>query len=157
MADERQVEETRFEIEGQMYPMPQSFRLGDPVLVTQLTGLTWGQFVEALDDPDRQQDPVILLGLIAVAVWQGNPRWTRDRISRYVEQLDIGAVQVHAGEPEADPGPPAVLLDAGDALAASLVSSPETPNGSQASPSDPTPASSGSPGSAIGSAESIPA
>lgn len=146
------VDDPGFEIDGRLYPMPQSFRLGDPVLVTQLTGLTWPQFAEALDDPDRQQDPVILLGLIGVAVWQGNHGWTRDRAARYVELLDIGAVQVHAPPVEAPSVPPVVP---GEGPAGSSVTSPETLNGSQESPSEVTPPYSGLPGSGIGSPESV--
>ena len=138
MADEQ---DPYFEVEGRRYPMPQSFRLGDPVLVTQLTGMQWSVFVDALDDPDRAEDPIMLLGLIAVSVWQGNPRWTRERCARYVEQLDIGAVRVDA--PETDAVPP---TSPGTAPASSSGTSPETPNATQESVSDPTPPSSGQPG-----------
>lgn len=137
--------EAYFEIEGRRYEVPQSFRLGDPVLVTQLTGLSWQSFVDSLDDPERGEDPVILLGLIAVAVWQGNPMWTRERCSRYVERLDIAAVRTEA--PEADAIPPATP---GTAPAPSSETSPVTQNVTQESPSESTPPSSGLPGSGIG-------
>ncbi len=75
----------RFEIFDKEYPLPQAFRMGDPVLVEEVTGLTWGEFSDRMDDADG--DPAIMLGMLAVAVWQTNPRWRRDRVARYVEGL----------------------------------------------------------------------
>jgi hypothetical protein len=149
------AEDASFEIEGVTYPMPQSFRLGDPVLVAELTGMSWMQFVDALDDPDRREDPVVLLGLIAVAVWQGNARWTRERCARYVQNLDIASVKVHAGDDDDDP-PPAPGVDpepaASDSGGVDLSPpSQSTSNGSAESPSAVTPDYSGDLGSVIGS------
>lgn len=92
------------EIEGRVYALPQSFRLGDPVLVQEVTGLAWPEFVDRLDD--AADDPTALLGMIAVAVWQGNPRWRRDKVARYVEALQMDALQVVVPDREVDEGPP---------------------------------------------------
>lgn len=96
-----------FLIDGREYPFPEKFRLGDPVLVKQLTGMEFKDFAEALDDEDRREDPAILIGLIGVAVWQGNPRWTRDRVQAYVQQVDLEGFEAFGGE-DADPPEPAV-------------------------------------------------
>jgi len=86
-----------FVIEGRTYPFPTSFRLCDPVLVSQLTGMSWSEFVELLEDSERQ-DPATMAGMVGVAVWQGNPRWTRERVVRFVEQLDMDSVNVEVEE-----------------------------------------------------------
>lgn len=99
-----------FEIEGRFFPFPDGFRLGDPVLVTELTGLDFNDFVARLDDEEERSDPVVLIGLIGVAVWQANPRWRRDRVLRYVQNVDIDKFEAVGGEDESDekekPGDP---------------------------------------------------
>ena len=105
------ADQTGWEIKGQFFPDPESFRMGDPVLVEQVTGLDWPSFTERLDDPAFEQDLVLVSGLVAVAIWQQRPQWRRDRVARYVETLDIGAVKFIGGDaPEAveenDESPP---------------------------------------------------
>ena len=97
--------ESGFQINEAFYPIPQAFRMGDPVLVEEVTGLSWGDFSDRLDEPEG--DPVVMLGMLAVAVWQTNPRWRRDRVARWVEAIDIEAVKFIDGE-ETDAGPPPV-------------------------------------------------
>ena len=119
--------EEGFTIEGRTYPVPTSFRLCDPVLVTQLTGMAWAAFVELLEDSEAS-DPTAMAGMIGVAVWQGNPKWTRDRVVRYVENIDLASVEVNAGEADASPpdagtpslsdGSPALSNPAQDGLSA---------------------------------------
>ncbi len=103
----------RFEIFDKEFPLPQAFRMGDPVLVEEVTGLTWGEFSDRMDDADG--DPAIMLGMLAVAVWQTNPRWRRDRVARYVEGLKIEDVRFvgEEREPEANPPVNGSLRDAG--------------------------------------------
>ena len=93
-----------FVIGDRTYPFVTVFRLCDPVLVSQLTNMTWHEFVELLDDDEA--DPAAMAGMIGVAVWQGNPRWTRERVVRYIEQLDMDSVDVIAPDDEADADPP---------------------------------------------------
>lgn len=106
------AEEAGFQIGKRFYPFPGSFRLGDPVLVREVTGMDWGEFVEKLpsDEDDigfvEESDAIVLLGLVAVAVWQGNPTWRRDKVSRYVQSLDMTDVQPVGGEEEAEERPP---------------------------------------------------
>ncbi len=94
----------RFEIFDKEYPLPQAFRMGDPVLVEEVSGLTWGEFSDRMDDADG--DPAIMLGMLAVAVWQTNPRWRRDRVARYVEGLKIEDVKFVGEEREPETSPP---------------------------------------------------
>lgn len=88
--------EAAFVIEGREYPVPQAFRLGDPVLVTEVTGMQWMDFAELLDE--GANDPRVMLGLIAVSVWQANPSWKRDRVARFVEQLAMDQVDFQAAD-----------------------------------------------------------
>jgi hypothetical protein len=101
-------DEPGFSIGTEFYPFPSSFRLGDPVLVAEVTGISWNEFAEMLDDGD----PRTLAGLVAVAVWQKNPGWRRERVLRYVEALEMDALQFQ-GDVEGDAGPPGVAGDSG--------------------------------------------
>ncbi len=84
-------------IGGHFYPVPTSFKVGDPILVQDVTGLSWEAFVDLLpseDDPDETSlDPVVQAGLIAIAVWHGNPGWRRDKVVRYTLGLDMDAIE----------------------------------------------------------------
>ena len=141
----------KFVIGGQEYPMATTFRLVDPVLVREATGMAWADFVEALDDESRRADPTVLLGLLAVAVWQAHPRWTRDRVLRFLEDVEITSVTFHGGEADNPPGVPGD----GPAEAPSTTSAADA-NGSPDSSSAPTPPSSGTPPSVTSSQVSIP-
>ncbi len=126
----------RFEIFDKEFPLPQAFRMGDPVLVEEVTGLTWGEFSDRMDDADG--DPAIMLGMLAVAVWQTNPRWRRDRVARYVEGLKIEDVRFvgEEREPEANPPVNGSLRDAGSLSE----SRPPAVSSSDTTPSSITPA-----------------
>ena len=109
------------EIYKRFYPWPDSFRLGDPVLVNQITGMRWPDFTQALDEQNQAMeeaeemgtempvpDQVVLAGLIAVAFWQGNPTMSRDKARRALERIPMEDIEVIDGdEGEADLGPPA--------------------------------------------------
>ncbi len=95
----------RFEVFDKEFPLPQAFRMGDPVLVEEVTGLTWGEFSDRMDDAEG--DPAIMLGMLAVAVWQTNPRWRRDRVARYVEAIKIEDVKFVGEDREEEANPPA--------------------------------------------------
>lgn len=109
---EQTPDKAGFQIGSQLYPFPESFRLGDPVLITEVTGMAFTDFAEAIDDETQRENPIIFAGLIAVAIWQANPRWKRERVRQFVESLDINAVQTVGGDDEgADPDRP---LSSGD-------------------------------------------
>jgi hypothetical protein len=127
-----------FEISGTYYPFPVSFRLGDPVLVEQVTGLSWPEFTNRLDDSDYDEDLVTLSGLIAVSLWQQNPGWRRDRVVREVERLDMENVKVVGDEVEPSPPAEAEANLSEQASATSANGSSSTPASEQEPESQPT-------------------
>jgi hypothetical protein len=119
------------EIYKRFYPWPTRFRLGDPVLVKEVTGMRWPDFVEAIDQFDEDEDPdqVVLAGLIAVAFWQGNPQMSRDKARRAIEKIPVDEIELFDSDEDADAVPPAPA-GAGD-------QSSTTTNESDGSPEDP--------------------
>lgn len=115
------MQEAGFNIGGTFYPFPKTFRLGDPVLIRELTGMEFPEFALALDDKTRREDPVILLGLIGVAIWQANPRWTRDRVMSFVQMVPLESVEGVGAAKEDEEVPP--VATGGE----NLSPSPETP------------------------------
>ena len=93
------------EIYKRFYPWPDRFRLGDPVLVKEVTGMRWPDFVAALDemDEDEAPDQVVLAGLIAVAFWQGNQQMSRDKARKAIERMPVDEIEMIEGD---DVGPP---------------------------------------------------
>ena len=161
------------EVYKRFYPWPTSFRLGDPVLVKEVTGMTWPEFTAALDAQNRaiadaeemddeppQADQVVLAGLIAVAFWQGNQQMSRDKARRALERIPIEEIELIDEETEDSPPagaagePPSTTSSASDG-------SPEDSARTETPPvsiSDGTsPNGSGLPGSPITSPESLPA
>lgn len=101
-----------YQIGDHFFPFAARFKLGDPVLVEELTGLTWNEFLDRLPDEDsaddEMPDPVAMLGLVGVAVWRANPTWRRDRVIRYVQQQEMENVTAIAPDTEdGEDGPPA--------------------------------------------------
>ena len=111
-----------FEIYKRFYPAPMRFRMGDPVLVKEVTGMTWPEFTTALDameqdysalvEQDRtdefQADHALLLGLMAVAFWQGNATMSRAKVVRAIERIPLEDVEFIAADVEDDASPPDV-------------------------------------------------
>lgn len=109
-----------FEIFKRFYPAPTRFRMGDPVLVREVTGMSWPEFTTALDMMEReyaslveqgqgddfQPDHILLLGLMAVAFWQGNPTMGRAKVVRALERIPIEEVEFIAADEEVDASPP---------------------------------------------------
>lgn len=79
-----------FIINGTEFPIPTRYRLGDPVLVCEVSGLDFQEFAERQPTGGwlNGTDPQVLLGMIAVAVWQVNTRWSRSKVRRFVEEID---------------------------------------------------------------------
>lgn len=96
------------EVYKRFYPWPDRFRLGDPVLVKEVTGMRWPDFAQALDEmePDETPDQVVLLGLIAVAFWQGNPLMSRDKVRRLLERAPMEDIEIIEGDELSDDSPP---------------------------------------------------
>jgi hypothetical protein len=155
------------EIYKRFYPWPDRFRLGDPVLVKEITGMRWPDFVAALNDVDEDEAPdqVVLAGLIAVAFWQGNPQMSRDKARRAVEKIPQEEIEIIdsdvADEGDAIPPAPAGAGNQSSTTSSESAVSPAAPAVTATPPgstSDATPPNgSGSPGWLSPHPESLPA
>lgn len=114
------MSEEGFEIYDRFYPSPKRFRLGDPVLVREVTGMSWPEFARGLDamaddyaafveqgrEDEYEPDQVLIVGLMAVAFWQGNKQMSRAKVVRAVEQIPLESVKYVAGNEGDDASPP---------------------------------------------------
>lgn len=103
-------EESGFLIADTFYPWPASIRIVDPILVRELTGMDWGEFSMALDgadEGDESQDPRSLVGFVGIAIWQKHPKWKREKVIEFVQQLDFESLNFQLpSDTEDDAGPP---------------------------------------------------
>ena len=130
------MSDAKFKIGDVVYDFPEQIRLGDAVLVRELVGID-------IEDLAEAGEVTKLTAYLAISVWQANPKWSRQKVARFVEQIDIETVKAEGGEPD----PPV--------LAATILeqTSPASSNGSTTTPaasseapaSATTPASSGAP------------
>lgn len=125
------MDQPGFNIGDDFYPIPTSYRLGDPVLVTEVTGMQWNDFAELLDSGD----PRAMIGVLAVAVWQQHPAWRRDKVVRYIEQVDMDSLSAVGVDAEA-PVPP-TEADGSATTGGSPATSTPTPDGPAASDGSP--------------------
>jgi hypothetical protein len=135
-----------YEIRGQRYPVVDKFRHGDPALVCEITGLDWDRFIDLLvaADDEASLDIRVQTAMVAVAVAHVHRGWSRDKVVKFVSQLELEEVQLEGVEEAAeDP-----TQDSAPNGSETGSSTPPTPaNGSPAAPSSPTPTGSGSHGS----------
>lgn len=101
---------TDFKIGDREYDFPTKFRFGDTTLIEELTGLTFVEFSERLDDLNQRVDEakangetakgdmLVMVGLMGVGIWQANPRWKRERVLAFVEQVDMEAFETIAAD-----------------------------------------------------------
>ena len=136
------MSESGFEVGGVFYAFPTAFRLGDPPLVREVTGMSWAEFVEALGE--ETGDPTVSAGMVAVAVWQKNPDWRRDRVVRFVERLDMDKLDFVGGDDAEAAGDPPGGATPQETGAASETSTSE-PNATPASSSAPILVTGGAP------------
>lgn len=136
-----------WEIGGEFYPLTFTFKWGDPALVHEVTGLAWDEFEEPIiavagANGDGTLSALTLSGLLAVAVKRVHPEWSRAKVRKYVENLDVSAAELVApDEPEEDDtGPPAVT--AGET---SSTSADKSESGSGSTSNESTPEPSGTP------------
>jgi hypothetical protein len=136
-----------FEIKGRFYPWAEQMRLQDPLLVTQVTDLSYTEFlkawqrtIESMNDPDSEDDvdPIIFNGLVAVAIWQQNPEWSRARVVRFMEHLSQDDLEVVGGDEVEEEDKQTDPLSDGDSGSTESVSSSTTPSSSNGSPDSPS-------------------
>lgn len=159
MADDRQG----FEIRGTFYPWVEEMGLLDPVLIQRVTGMSYRQFVEtwqesiaaADDDDESGGDPIVMNGLVAVAVWRQNPLWTVEKVVRFVQGVMNSDLEFVSEEDEEDgQSPPVIPPSAGGSdstQSGNSTPSASTSNGRADSNLARNLVSSGEPGSATGS------
>lgn len=95
-----------FQVGDETYSFPTRYRLGDALLIEELTGLDMEQFgarVDALTKPGAEGDLKALAGMLGVAVWQAHPQWTQARVVAFINDVDFSSFDVKAPEVQADP------------------------------------------------------
>ena len=163
------AEKAGVEVYSRFYPWPEEFRLGDPVLVREVTGMDWPEFIGAMADQQESMrearetggeapdmDQVVLAGVIAVAFWQGNPQMSREKARRAIERCPQDRIEIVDGdgdEEDSEESPPAGTEEGGEEHSPSSRPSAVSPEDTvvmeapPASTSDETnPNGSGSPG-----------
>lgn len=117
-----------FEIDDVFYPFVSSYRLCDPILVRDVTGMDWAEFAEKLD----AGDPGARAGVVAVSIWQQHPKWSREKAVYFVQTLDVDKIVWSVTDEEVSGSPPA-SADIGDSTETS------TPMSAEPDPSATTP------------------
>lgn len=152
-------ERAGFEIGGRFYPWADQMRLSDPILIREVTGLSYQEFLsswQAVDENAEDEvevDPAVLSGMIAVAVWQQHTEWSRAKAAKYVERLNFDDVTIIGGDKEEAAGdPPQTGVGNGGSTSGTSLTTPSASNNGQGSHSDPaSPTGTGTPESVIGS------
>lgn len=143
--------EPYLEIGDEAFPLVSRFMLTDAVLVEEVTGLQWLAFLNRARDlftPGENGDGldnVAFSGVVAISVARKNQRWRRDRVLRFVQDIEHDAVRLvipEVGE-ESDADPPA--NEAGSRTPSMSASSSESDSDSSSEPLSRE--SSGTPGS----------
>jgi hypothetical protein len=143
MAEERDG----FEINGVFYPWFLQPRMLDSLLIKDVTGMSYQEFLEgwratlaAIEDNDESGiDPVVMNGLIAVSFWQQHTDWSRQKVVRYFERLNQDDVEIVGGEEpdEEDKQTDPLSVDANSSTeSGSSSTTPSSSNGSPESPSE---------------------
>jgi len=103
------MQEPGFWIDGQHYPFPESYTLGQTILVSRITKDEFYKYSEALQDGTR--DHSVIAAWAAVAVWQKHPDWSIDEVERFVMSVSIEAFEIASGGTDDSP-PPKGSVDA---------------------------------------------
>jgi len=149
------AENTGFEIEGKVYPVPtvDTFTLDEAQVLYDYSGLTIEDFLDDdnEDGRDRSKNPGFTKALIHVAYQRGNPTATKRTVERLVgsvnsldalEQLLRDTVEKLRAEKETDADPPASTSEPNESSrSGSLANSPSS------SPSTETPGNDSTTGS----------
>ncbi len=98
------MQEPGFWIDGQHYPFPESYTLGQTILVSRITGDEFYKYSEALQEGTR--DHSVIAAWAAVSVWTKNPDWSIDEVERFIMAVPIDAFEIQSGTQEEDSPPP---------------------------------------------------
>lgn len=159
-----------FEIKGVFYPWAQEMKLSDAPLVVEVTGMKYNEFLrswqsniekvteaeEIGEDVDPLDlDPIVVNGLVAVAIWRQHPDWTRNKVVKYFERLEDADIDIYDTEEEGkETGP---LTGTGSSMeSGSSSTTASSSNGKQESPSETTRGSTGPPTLVTSSPDSPP-
>lgn len=108
------------------YPIPTDYKPLDAVLIYELTGMEYVEYLEALDDDSK--DVRATPGLLGLTLWRANPGWSRSQVAAGVQRIGPGDWRVEGGEPdladEGDVRPPGEASP--DAKADTTGTKPET-------------------------------
>lgn len=97
------MQEPGFWIDGDHYPFPESYTLGQTILVSRITNDEFYKYSEALQDGTR--DHSVIAAWAAVAVWHKHPDWSIDEVERFVMGVSIDAFEIASGPGEDNPPP----------------------------------------------------
>lgn len=97
------MSEPGFVIDGEHYPFPDNYTLGDTMLIGRFTGKGMYEFAEAIFD--GTQDPAIITAYAAVAFWKKHPRWKLEKVEQHIMSVQFDAFGVETGEPSSDTDP----------------------------------------------------
>ncbi len=136
-------------IGGTEYEFAEKFKLGDAALIEEVSGLDWNAFTDRLAKSmdltaTGRIDMTMQAALIAVAVQNRHPTWSRGEVVAFVTNVEFEALE-YFGPPEKE-GDPEVPQSASDESSDSSDATSEPPPESE---SNQTPQISGDPGSDI--------
>jgi hypothetical protein len=100
------VSESGFEYDSDFYPWSISTIGKDLMLIERFARMSLPEFYELVDDGFDLGRPSLLLTMIATSIRAGHPDWSVERISRAVENLELGELHMidgDQGEPELPP------------------------------------------------------
>lgn len=125
MAEE--IQEPGFKLDGEFYPWVESYDIPTTVVVEQVTGMTFQDWAEHVDEGNVSQMPstTTILGLMAAAIHQKYRAWPLSKIRRLltVDMASDSLEVIGATEPEEEQGAEVVQLPHAEAEAPSEPSS----------------------------------
>lgn len=124
-------------IDGKLYAIPQSLRVGETRMIKRITGLNPPEFMQALNDLNVTQDPDVGAAMVWWVVHREDPSFTLEAI----DDLEWDQIESEAGDD-------AEVVDpkAGGAMSASSPSSVDVSSSSPDATGEMTPVNGGDPG-----------
>lgn len=74
-------------IDGRPYEIPQSYTLGDTVIIERVTGLDFAAYIERIERGELSGS--VIAGVIAWTLRHAHPQWPYERIERLVSNVDL--------------------------------------------------------------------